>query len=218
MARQSKRGGGKGLWEEANGSKAGHCRECGTVCTGRRRSWCSEACVETFRIRAWPGYARELVRRRDQGVCSDCGFDAYAFGRKVKDADTAAAREFLDEWNQLHPDRPRSYAGWRPGARAHERPRPGSYWEKVRRHRTRLILDTDSRLLPWWWRKTWWDCDHIKAVHLKGKNTLENLRTLCLVCHSKATGKQATARAAKKKKRRPPRKHTREERERARGR
>lgn len=49
------------------------CVECGGRLKGRRRSWCSAACVEAYRIRAHPSYARHLVLRRDRGVCQHCG-------------------------------------------------------------------------------------------------------------------------------------------------
>jgi 5-methylcytosine-specific restriction endonuclease McrA len=42
-----------------------------------RRRWCSESCQDEFWCRASPTYARELVWRRDRGVCSLCGADTW---------------------------------------------------------------------------------------------------------------------------------------------
>jgi ribosomal protein L37E len=56
----------------------GVCAWCGGELTGRRRSWCSDACVDEYRIRAWPGFARKKVFERDGGVCALCGFDTEA--------------------------------------------------------------------------------------------------------------------------------------------
>lgn len=35
--------------------------------------------------------------------------------------------------------------------------------------------------------KTWWEADHIHALAEGGKDTMENLRTLCLSCHGSET-------------------------------
>ena len=52
------------------------CRECGQeVPPGRRRTFCSQECVDNWRIQTDPGYCRTLVWRRDTGVCAICAFD-----------------------------------------------------------------------------------------------------------------------------------------------
>ena len=49
-------------------------------------------------------------------------------------------------------------------------------------------------------RKTLWDADHIIPVERGGGSCgLENIRTLCLSCHTLATSKEATERAARKR-------------------
>lgn len=49
------------------------CRWCGSTNLGpRRRSFCSEACVEEFMIRSDSGYARGKVLRRDEWRCVQC--------------------------------------------------------------------------------------------------------------------------------------------------
>lgn len=51
------------------------CRECGTEVPKGRRSFCSKECVDRWRVRTDPGYARLLVFRRDKGICAQCGTD-----------------------------------------------------------------------------------------------------------------------------------------------
>jgi len=53
----------------------GVCRWCGGEVKRPRRSWCSDECVNEFRVIFWPGYATEKVHERDNGICSVCGID-----------------------------------------------------------------------------------------------------------------------------------------------
>jgi 5-methylcytosine-specific restriction endonuclease McrA len=46
----------------------------------RRRRW-HPACVDAYNA-SDPREARRLVRRRDRGICADCGLDTYALGRR----------------------------------------------------------------------------------------------------------------------------------------
>lgn len=54
---------------------AGLCRWCGGAVVSPRRSWCSNDCVNAFKIRAWQDAIRTVLYRRDRGVCSACGID-----------------------------------------------------------------------------------------------------------------------------------------------
>lgn len=51
------------------------CRFCGTETKPPRRTFCSEQCVDQFKIQSSAGYAREKVFERDRGVCAACGLD-----------------------------------------------------------------------------------------------------------------------------------------------
>jgi len=53
----------------------GRCRYCGLPVVGRRRTFCSDACVHEWRLRAWPSYLRAAVFTRDAGICALCGLD-----------------------------------------------------------------------------------------------------------------------------------------------
>lgn len=58
--------------------QCGHmpCRQCGAPVMGRqRRTFCSNECVDAWRVRTDPGHARRLVWRRDNGYCRGCGRD-----------------------------------------------------------------------------------------------------------------------------------------------
>jgi len=51
------------------------CVWCGSVVKPPRRSWCSDECVEQYRIRTDPGFVRLKVEDRDHGICAHCGTD-----------------------------------------------------------------------------------------------------------------------------------------------
>ena len=137
------------------------CRWCGVETPPHRRTWCSEACVEEFKIRAWPHHARLRVWERDHGICAECGFDGDQLRRlKIAHLDTDR------HWQQL--DRAKSTL------------RERGY--------------DPARAL--------WEADHIlPVVEGGGACGLDNLRTLCQLCHARATADLARRRASA---RRPP--------------
>ena len=51
------------------------CRWCSTEVPEGRRSFCSDQCVEQFRLRSDPGFLRLKVFERDHGICQKCGLD-----------------------------------------------------------------------------------------------------------------------------------------------
>ena len=73
------------------------CVECGAELTGRRRRWCSDECVDAYRIRSDEGYLRLMVHRRDQGVCALCDLDCDELKEKIKDSDRAALKTLRAE-------------------------------------------------------------------------------------------------------------------------
>ena len=60
------------------------CRNCGKVVPKGRRSWCNDACKQEGGIKAWPSMARQLVFKRDHGICARCGIDAAALDEAVE--------------------------------------------------------------------------------------------------------------------------------------
>jgi 5-methylcytosine-specific restriction enzyme A len=62
----------------------GKCRGCkGDVPKGRY-TWCSDLCVEQYKIRSDPGYVRSQLKNRDKGICAICGLDCLAFEKELK--------------------------------------------------------------------------------------------------------------------------------------
>lgn len=53
------------------------CRWCQTETPGPRRTFCGESCIHEWKIRTNPGYVRQQVFKRDQGVCAACGKDRH---------------------------------------------------------------------------------------------------------------------------------------------
>ena len=117
------------------------CRWCNLEVPAGRRTFCSDWCVNEWRLRTDPGYLRDKVLKRDRGICAACGTDTVA------------------EWNRIRRLR---------GARRLE---AMAAWGVNRRYRSSL-----------------WDADHIVPVaEGGGECDLDNIRTLCLKCHRKAT-------------------------------
>ena len=51
------------------------CRQCGQETAPPRKTFCSDACVENWKVRTNGGFARQKVFERDRGVCASCGLD-----------------------------------------------------------------------------------------------------------------------------------------------
>jgi 5-methylcytosine-specific restriction endonuclease McrA len=60
------------------------CRWCNLEVPSGRRTFCSEWCVNEWRLRTNPGYLREQVFERDRGVCALCRIDCVAELRRLK--------------------------------------------------------------------------------------------------------------------------------------
>jgi 5-methylcytosine-specific restriction endonuclease McrA len=65
------------------------CRYCDAPVTGRRRTFCSAACVHEWRLRTDPSYVRKQVWHRDHGRCACCGVHTPSLRAK---------------WNRLPPE------------------------------------------------------------------------------------------------------------------
>jgi hypothetical protein len=61
----------------------GICRQCGIEVAGRRLTFCSDACVDEWKIRTAGGFAATKVRARDHGVCASCGLDCEALKKQI---------------------------------------------------------------------------------------------------------------------------------------
>lgn len=74
------------------------CRWCGLEVPKGRLTFCSEWCVNQWRLRSDPGYLRERVFKRDRGVCAGCGLDTQAEWRRIRRLPYARRRLVLAEW------------------------------------------------------------------------------------------------------------------------
>jgi 5-methylcytosine-specific restriction endonuclease McrA len=119
------------------------CRWCNLEVPPRRFTFCSDFCVNEWRLRTDPGYLREQVFLRDQGVCALCSIDTQAAFAELKRSRGSFRLRLLERWGL-------------------------------------------KRLN----RKTLWDADHVvPVVEGGGECDLENIRTLCLICHRAETAK-----------------------------
>jgi 5-methylcytosine-specific restriction endonuclease McrA len=74
------------------------CRWCGGEVTGRRRTFCSDACVHEWKLRTDPSYLREQVFKRDRGVCALCGLNTEQLRKDKRKLDYGARRLFEKNW------------------------------------------------------------------------------------------------------------------------
>jgi 5-methylcytosine-specific restriction enzyme A len=75
------------------------CRWCNLEVPPGRVTFCSEWCVEEWKLRSNPGHLRERVFERDRGICALCGADCVAALRHIKKLRGAARARAIAEWN-----------------------------------------------------------------------------------------------------------------------
>jgi 5-methylcytosine-specific restriction endonuclease McrA len=146
------------------------CMWCGEPVTGRRQNWCSDACVDEWRIRREPAFARKRVAERDRGVCAICGLDTDEMYQALMEM--GLRRTDRKAWEAFFT----RVLGAGPGGR-----------NEI------LVGDTP----PYRRIGGYWDMDHIVPVVKGGGGCgLDNLRTLCIHCHRNETAGLAAGRAA----------------------
>lgn len=177
------------------------CRWCGAMPDGRRRTFCSDACVHQHKLRTDPAYQARHVLKRDRGVCESCGLDCVALVAELEGERLRIGREItavqryrcLTEYPYEH------------GTCGHEqcRDRMASDWIRYtdtgRRAWAEYLL---GRGIPpsMMRRNRLWEMDHrVPVVEGGGDCGLENLRTLCWACHRRETAALAGRRAAARK-------------------
>jgi 5-methylcytosine-specific restriction enzyme A len=74
------------------------CRWCRLEVPRGRRTFCSDFCVNEWRLRTDPGYLRERVLERDGGVCATCGLDCVAELRRLKRLRGTRRAGAMREW------------------------------------------------------------------------------------------------------------------------
>lgn len=74
------------------------CRWCNLEVPKRRQTFCSDWCVEEWRLRTDPGYLREKVLERDRGICAGCGVDCLSAWLHLKRLRGAARLKAYTDW------------------------------------------------------------------------------------------------------------------------
>lgn len=74
------------------------CRWCSLEVPPGRQTFCSEWCVEEWRLRSNPGHLRERVFERDRGVCAVCGIDCLTEWRRLKRLKGVSRLRAAAEW------------------------------------------------------------------------------------------------------------------------
>lgn len=74
------------------------CRWCNLEVPARRSTFCSDWCVNEWRIRSDPGHLRQLVLERDQGVCSACQLDCVAEYLRIRRLRGLPKAKALRDW------------------------------------------------------------------------------------------------------------------------
>jgi 5-methylcytosine-specific restriction endonuclease McrA len=173
----------------------GRCSWCGTTDIPKgRRNWCSQECVDAYLMRASATHVRNLLKKRDRGICAICGIDSDKAYRAWRETSKDVAR--LADWLINHA---RWNQDWNGSRWVWRREEPAQARE-VRRFRDDLRV----RYCPdgeWSrYRSTGWDADHIVPVaEGGGECDLSNYRTLCHPCHKRVTAELAARLAAARK-------------------
>ncbi len=74
------------------------CRWCSLEVPPGRFTFCSDFCVEEWKLRSSPAHLRERVFERDKGVCAICRVDCQAALLHLKKARGTARLKLQTEW------------------------------------------------------------------------------------------------------------------------
>jgi len=136
------------------------CRWCNKDTGSKRKTFCSPECIHEHKLRSSPSYVRTQVFLRDNGICAECRVDT----KTLEFALDVVLQRCLD-LQRLKPNQQFN----------------GELVRGLIKHC--LGAEFGSRRAH-----GYWDADHIKPVcHGGGECGLDNYRTLCILCHKKAT-------------------------------
>jgi 5-methylcytosine-specific restriction endonuclease McrA len=60
------------------------CRKCSTETAPPRKTFCSDTCITEWKIRTQPGFAKQQVKKRDDGICQLCRRDCFEGHRESR--------------------------------------------------------------------------------------------------------------------------------------
>jgi 5-methylcytosine-specific restriction protein A len=75
------------------------CRWCNLEVPKGRITFCSDWCVNEWKLRSDPGYLRDRVFERDRGICAQCGIDCGAEFLKLQLSRGARRRAAWSQWS-----------------------------------------------------------------------------------------------------------------------
>ncbi|XP_067843327.1 DNA annealing helicase and endonuclease ZRANB3 isoform X2 [Heptranchias perlo] len=170
--------------------------------------FCSQKCQEDFLVRSNRCYMRSKVFEVERGICQQCGLNAQQLYLSVRDTPKPRRKELLENtWlSQLSLDQPCRMTGKIEGQmkkRMNTGKENKEMAESTRKKLYRYILNRLCELNEIIWNPSegqFWQVDHIRPVYGGGGQcSLENLQTLCTVCHKERTAKQAKERSQAKR-------------------
>lgn len=176
MARQMPRAAGY-HWDVAEPVLGGNgrpsCRWCKGDVRPPRRGWCGdERCVLEWTRRTTWAITRKVIFERDRGVCLMCGFDTVAGQKEYREAIFAKYNRRYVKKTILTKD-----------------PITIEFTRATKIPIHAIVRDGD-----------WWEVDHIHPVSEGGDwFDLNNLRTLCVPCHARATAMLAAHQAERRR-------------------
>ena len=153
------------------------CRQCNVEVPTNRRTFCSDKCVDAWKIIRDPTFVRIRLFDRDHGICSICKINCVKLVKTLERLDPVASKR----WSHNRWEYEQSILTNQPLMERLQELRIS-----VARYRTRRNYGI-------------WDADHIKAVvDGGGECGLDNYRTLCCQCHYQETTKLAGRRSKEK--------------------
>ena len=152
------------------------CRGCHSDVPKGRSTWCSNKCYDTYDPRRVHWFCRE----RDKFICFHCGMDAERIRKRF---------EHACKWAM-----PSQYSYFQDGVFQREQYdlavkiwlRHERRWREAANKRITTLRDSGW---PYNSGRDWWEMDHIIPFSEGGITILENVRTLCVLCHKKRTKK-----------------------------
>lgn len=152
----------------------GKCRGCHGPLPKGRRSWCSHECYDRYE----PGRVRWFCRERDKCVCHHCGVDTEKMRKRFEKATCwEPPNQYLYVQNGVF---------WR-AAYDHALAISHRHQQRWRDAAKKRLATMRSQGWPGYSSRDWWEMDHITPYSEGGLTVLENVRTLCVLCHKKRT-------------------------------
>jgi len=144
------------------------CRQCSVEVPKGRLTFCSDGCVDEWKIKTNPGHVRRLVFKRDHGICCLCGRDTVALDHELKQLRQQVVGTIKrNRWSIFHYPRTQRHEDNPFAARCRQLFMPHNLWQLC---------------------QSLWEMDHKRAVVEGGGCCgLDNLRTLCWDCHRRET-------------------------------